>query len=126
VQSGSVDQFYPFMDDKGVVHGEESCSYLEMLKCGMGEETEEEILGFSSRFLGFGDLYEPVGLPMMYHGVGGTGNSTSTAVQQMSSESSSMSSLSSSPTSTAATNSVLTTSCSSRQQKVTFCFSFLL
>ncbi|XP_078180097.1 uncharacterized protein LOC144574108 isoform X2 [Carex rostrata] len=107
------------MDDKGVVQGEESCSYLDMLKCGMGEGTEEEILGFSSRFLGFGGFYEPVGLPMMYHGVSGTGNSnsTSTTVQQMSSESSSMSSLSSSPTSTAATNSMMSNSSSSRQQK---------
>lgn len=108
------------MDDKGVVQGEESCSYLDMLKCGMGEGTEEEILGFSSRFLGFGGFYEPVVLPMMYHGVSATGNSTSATVQQMSSESSSMSSLSSSPTSTAATNSMISNSSSSRQQKVPF------
>ncbi|KAJ4812537.1 basic helix-loop-helix (bHLH) DNA-binding superfamily protein [Rhynchospora pubera] len=106
------------MDDKGVVQGEGSYSYLEMLKRGMEEGNEEEILGFSSRFLGFGGFYEPLGLPPIYQeGVTGTGTGSGITVQQMSSESSSVSSLSSSPTSTAATNSVLTNSSSSKQPK---------
>ncbi|KAJ3706010.1 hypothetical protein LUZ61_009715 [Rhynchospora tenuis] len=106
------------MDDKGVVQGEGSYSYLEMLKCGMEEGNEEEILGISSRFLGFGGFYEPSGLPLIYYeGITGTGTSAGTTMQQMSSESSSLSSLSSSPTSTAATNSVLSNSSSSKQPK---------